>query len=382
MTAETAHHKDEILDRLAKNANVAQFVSFDPALQQRHAWVHGHAPNVRFGSAEDAAGAMLAAAPEQSVNIRSFEPYDPKSREFVYGVKNADEVVAHLRRLSAQGLYTIVNETVDVNDGGVSGVAYGNVLEFAPGDTPRCVEKPGTAALPRDLAYQAFETVYGFHPTLPKRPELRVEFSIHPIRRGVRHDHTIVWEEEELAGGPEQAHVAWPNLWSRMLGDKAYGLLVAHLLGFAVPFTQVFPRRTAPFSFGRDTGISEPWIRTAPTEQMPGKFTTQRGWTDPFALMQREDPGGTAIASILAQRGVDARYSGALISQPDGGVLVEGVSGFGDPFMVGERAPEALPDAVTADVRAVYDRAHAVLGPVRFEWVHDGTQVWVVQLHK
>ncbi len=377
-----AHHKDEILDRLAAHANVAQFVSFDPSLAQRYAWLHGHAPNTVFASVEQAVQAMLAAAPEGSVNIRSFEPHNPKSREFIYGIKQADEAVAHLRRLSAEGLYTIVNETVDVNDGGVSGVAHGNVLEFAPGDTPRAVEKPGIAALPRETAYRAFETVYGFRPTLPDRPDLRVEWSIHPLRRGVRHDHTIVWEEEELPGGPEQAHVAWPNRWSRLLGDKAYGLLVAHLVGLPVPLAQVFPRGAAPFSFGRDTGIAEPWIRTCPTEQMPGKFTTHRGWMDPYALMQREDPEGTAIASILAQRGVDARYSGALISQPDGEVLVEGVSGFGDHFMVGERAPERLPEQVSADVLALYHQAHAVLGPVRFEWVHDGRQAWVVQMHR
>lgn len=377
-----AHHKDEILDRLARHANVAQFVSFDPSLEQRHAHVHGHEPNARFATVEDAVHAMLQAAPESSVNIRSFEPHNPKSREFIYGVTQADQVVSHLRRLAAEGLYTIVNETVDVNDGGVSGVAHGNVLEFAPGDTPRAVEKPGTAALPREMAFRAFEIVYGFRPTLPDRPDLRVEWSIHPLRRGVRHDHTIIWEEEDLPGGPEQAHVGWPNRWSRLLGDKAYGLLVAHLVGLPVPLAQVFPRGTAPFSFGRDTGLAEPWIRTCPVEQVPGRFTTRRGWMDPYGLMQREDPEGTAIASILAQRGVDAHFSGALISQPDGGVLVEGVSGFGDPFMVGERAPEPLPPRIEADVRALYGQAHAVLGPVRFEWVHDGRQVWVVQLHR
>lgn len=378
----TGHHKDEILDRLATHANVAQYVSFDPELRQRFAHVHGHEPNARFGSVEDAVAAMLAAAPEASVNIRSFEPFNPKSREFVYGIQRTDDVVSHLRRLSAGGLYTIVNETVDVNDGGVSGVAHGNVLEFAPGDTPRAVEKPGTAALPRGTAYRAFEIVYGFRPTLPHRPELRVEWSIHPLRRGVRHEHTIVWEEEELAGGPEQAHVAWPNRWSRLLGDKAYGLLMAHLAGLPVPRAQVFPRGTAPFAFGEETGLAEPWIRTCPVEQVPGRFTTRRGWMDPYGLMQREDPEGTAIASILAQRGVDAKFSGALLSQPDGEVLVEGVSGFGDPFMVGERAPETLPPHIVTDVRGMYDRAHAALGPVRAEWVHDGRRAWIVQMHR
>ncbi len=376
-----AHHKDEILDRLARDSNIAQFVSFGPDLGQRHAWVHGHEPNAPFPSVDAAVHALLAASPERSVNVRSFEPLDPKSREFLYGLKTVDAVVANLRRLSAEGLYTIVNETVDVNDGGVSGVAHGAVLEFAPGDTPRAVEKPGTAALPRDLAYRAFETVYGFRPAMPHAPELRVEFSLHPLRRGYRHDHTIVWEQESLPGGPGEAHVAWPNLFSRMLGDKAYGLLVAWLVGLRVPHTTVFPRRVAPFAFGDATGIAEPWLRTAPVEQVPGKFTTCRGWTDPYRLMQAEDPDGTAIASVLAQRGVDARWSGALLAQPDGGVLVEGTSGFGDAFMVGERVPEPLPDDVRAAVLRAYADAAAVLGPVRFEWVHDGREAWIVQLH-
>jgi hypothetical protein len=376
------HHKDEVLDRLARHANVAQFTSFDPALEQRFAWLHGHEANRRFASPEEAVAALLATSPEGSVNVRSFEPHDPKSREFIYGLRTVDEVAANLRRLARGGLYTIVNETVDVNDGGVSGVAHGSVVEFAPGDTPRAVEKPGTAALERGTAMRAFETVYGFRPALPEDPELRVEFSLHPLRRGYRHDHTIVWEEEALPGGPAEAHTAWPNLFSRMLGDKAFGLLVAWLTGLRVPRTQVFPRRLAAFVFGDETGIAEPWLRTCPVEQMPGKFTTVRGWTDPYALMQHEDPDGTAIASVLAQRGVDARWSGALLSQPDGGVQVEGVRGFGDPFMLGERPPEPLPAGVEDDVRAVYARASSALGPVRFEWVHDGREVWIVQLHK
>ncbi len=380
--ADSGHYKDAILDALATRANVAQFVSFDPGLRQRHAWIRGHEPNTSLGTAEGAVGAMLASAPEGSVNIRSFEPHDPKSREFIYGRRSADEVLADLRRLAAEGLYTIVNETVNVDDGGVSGVSFGNVVEFAPADTPRAVEKPGTAALTRDLAGRVFRTVYGFAPALPERPELRVEFSIHPLRRGYRHDHTIVWEMEELAEPPTEAHVGWPNLFSRMLGDKAYGLLVADALGLRVPNTQAFPRRLAPFAFGSDTGLAEAWIRTCPTVQQPGRFTTRRGWLDPYRLMQEEDPEGTAIASILAQQGVDANHSGALISQPDGEPLVEGVSGFGDPFMVGEAPPEELPARVVADVLGVYRRASAMLGPVRFEWVHDGREVWVVQLHR
>src|SRR5262249_21798426 len=46
----------------------------------------------------------------------------------------------------------------------------------------------------------------------------------------------------------------------------------------------------------------------------PGRFTTVRGWTDPFALVEAEDPR-SEIASVLVQDSVDARYSGAAITQ-------------------------------------------------------------------
>ena len=284
------HHKDAILDRLARHANVAQFVSFAPGGSQRYAWIHGHEPNVRFGSPEAAVEGLLAAAPESSVNVRSFEPHDPKSREFILRTQKRRRRCVERPPLGRAGSFTIVNETVDVNDGGVSGVAHGDVLEFAPGDTPRAVEKQGTAALPRSLAYRAFETIYGFRPSLSENLEVRVEFSIHPLRRGYQHGHTIVWEEEHLPAAPREAYVGWPNLFSRMLGDKAYGLLVGWLVGLRVPSTVVIARRLAPFSFGDATGTSERWLRTAPTEQMPGKFTTTRGWVDPYRLMQDRGP--------------------------------------------------------------------------------------------
>jgi hypothetical protein len=377
----TGHFKDAILDSLAGSWNVAQFVSFGPDLRQRYARIHGHAPNRRFKGTEEAVQAILTASLEASVNVRSFQPENPKSREFVYGLREADEVVNHVRRLASHGLYTIVNETVDIKDGGVSGVAFGNVVEFAPDDTPRSVEKPGTAALPRASARKLFRIVYGFEAALPSNPEQRVEFSIHPLRRGFHNDHTIVWEVERAGAPPKRPLPKWPNLFSRFIGDKAYGLLMAHLAGLSVPRTTVIPRRIAPFTFGLDTGSAEPWIRTCPTEQMPGKFTTHRGWLDPYRLMQEEDPNGTAIASILHQAGVAARHSGALVTGPRGEVTVEGVSKFGDEFMIGRRGPERLPLGVRRDVRRTFDVARKRLGPVRFEWVHDGKRVWIVQLH-
>jgi len=66
--------KDELLSRLAAEANVAQFLSFGPGpdLPPRHAWVRGHRPGHRFPGPAAAVDALLAAAPAGSVNVRSF----------------------------------------------------------------------------------------------------------------------------------------------------------------------------------------------------------------------------------------------------------------------------------------------------------------------
>lgn len=380
--AEVGHFKDAILDDLAERANVAQFVSFGPGQEPllRFARVHGWSPE-GASSVEDAVENLLFSSVERSVNVRSFEPGQPKSHDFLYGLTDPEAVASSVRRLAGRGLYTIINETVDVNDGGVSGVAFAGVLEFAPGDTPRCVEKPGTAAFPLEVGRRLLETVYHVRPALDFESEVRVEFSIHPLKRGFRHEHTIIWETERIEPLKLPVTITWPNRFSRFLGDKAFGLLVADAVGLAVPATAVVARRVAPFTFGRPTGSGEFWIRTCPVEQAPGRFTTRRGWLDPFELLAEEDPAGVVITSVLSQEGVEAAFSGAAVAGESGAVVVEGVAGFGEAFMQGNVPPQPLPAPVVEAVRATYDAAAEWLGPVRFEWVHDGTSVWIVQLH-
>lgn len=379
---ERLHFKDAVLDRLSERANVAQFVSFGPDLAQRYSRVNGFAANHDFDTLETAVASLLSASADGSVNVRSFTPENPKSREFIYGLREVEGAVAEVRRLAQSGLYTIINETVNVADGGVSGVAVGDVIEFAPGDTPRCVEKPGTASLPRAEGLRMLETVYHFAPSLDYATGERIEFSVHPIRRGFRREHTIIWELEEVGDTGIGADPVWPNIFSRFVGDKAFGLLVADALGAPVPATTVFARAIAPFSFGRPTGTGEFWIRTCPVEQDPGRYTTRRGWLDPFRLMADEDPGGDRIASVLAQEGVEASHSGSLVTDGEGKVTVEGVAGFGDAFMVGQAGREELPREVRASVLALFERLGERLGPVRMEWVYDGRETWVVQLHR
>lgn len=376
--------KDESLNALAETGNVAQFVSYEPnqsaAPRQTFARVRGHPANHDLGTIDNAVRTLLHASAGQMVNVRSYAPYDPRSREFVYGISDPDEASAHIRRLSDDGLHTIVNETIDVRDGGVSGVLQGDVIEFAPDDTPRCVEKPGVATFAAPIGLRLLELVYGFAPDLA-RLHGRVEFSIHPRPTGWKRTNTLLWEWEEGDFHQPAPVLAWPNRFSQHIGDKAYGLLMAYLADLPVPQTLVIPRRIAPFSFGTSTGSSEVWMRTCPREQEPGRFTTTRGWTDPFSLLAQEDQDGSSISSILSQAGVSAKFSGASLTDQDGLSVIEGVAGAGDEFMLGNKAPEQLPARIAADVVAVTDSARMIFGPIRTEWAHDGDMVWLLQLH-
>lgn len=378
------HRKDASLDQLAQRGNVAQFVAYAPTddgLKQTFCRVAGYEPNVRFDTTAEAIATLLKTSSDGSVNVRSYEPESPRSREFVYGLRNVEDALATIDRLAAEGLHLIVNETVDVSDGGVSGVAHGDVLEFAPDDTPRCVEKPGVASLPRDMGAALLQTVYGFAPDLPDT-DARVEFSIHPRPTGWRRTRTLLWELEEGSEPPTASTPSWPNRFSHHVGDKLYGLILAHLAGAYVPRTDAICRRVAPFSFGRDTRSHARWLRTCPREQEPGLFTTVKGWIDPFRLLLEEDPTGTRIASVLSQAAVDAWFAGASIVDGEGRTVVEGVSGEGDRFMLGEARRQALPAEVIEEVTAAAAMFEEHFGPVRTEWVHDGERVWIVQMHR
>jgi hypothetical protein len=377
-------HKDEILDRLSKRWNVAQFAAFRPQAsgpRQSFSRIAAHDPNEMFLGIREAIDALLACSGDHKVNIRSYLPDQPRSQEFIYGLSSSEDAAAAVERLSSEGLHTIVNETIDVSDGGVSGVLQGHTLEFAPDDTPRCVEKPGVTSMPFQQGMQLLRTVYGFEPELEARKGDRVEFSIHPRVRGWRQRHTLIWEHETDVPDVPPAGWRWPNHFSRMLGDKAYGLLVADLMNYPVPRTLVIGRRIAPFRFGRTTTSSEVWTRTCPFEPHPGLYTTVKGWTDPFALLQAEDPAGKVIASVLCQDAIKAGHSGAAIMGPAGEIMIEGRHGEGDRLMLGLDRPEPLPENVLEDVRALCRTISGKLGPIRFEWVHDGTVTWVVQLH-
>lgn len=373
--------KDDVLFDLARVYNVAQFVSFEkgePAV--RHHVVRGL---TEFrGGLEDALAVLFEASHSGSINVRSFTAERPAGNPFHPGMTTVSEAAALIRKLAREGFYTIANETLDTHDGGVSGVVAGGIIEFAPCATPRAVEKPGIARLPIEIGFGILERIYGFPINFGDLISKRLEFSVHPIRCGVRHEHTTVWEESEYFAGHLTSDINWPNNFSRFIGDKAYGLLVADALGYPVPRTTVVARSVAPFSFGRPTGTGESWLRTAPNQPVAGKYTTEFGWIDPFDLLEREDKQ-RAIASVLAQEGVDAEFSGATKPTEDPEVdLVQGVKGRGDDYMLGSQPPMTLPKRISEDVQKVTSDLRKQLGNIRIEWAHDGSQVWILQMHR
>ena len=182
---------------------------------------------------------------------------------------------------------------------------------------------------------------------------------------------------------PQAPEVAWPNRMSAAMGDKAYGLLIASVIGLPVPYTTVVSRMIPLFSFGDKIHSEEPdWVRTVPKDQTPGKFQTIRGWKDPFQIMQEDDPDNSKIAAIIIQHGIKARYSGSAITDNDNKLIFEGCRGYGDKFMTGDRGPEDLPNQVQGEVTFLYERVLEKIGPARFEWVYDGRLAWIVQLHR
>lgn len=375
--------KDVRLNWFAEQrCNIAQFVSYGPDGRQRYCRIHKKAPNESIAMIREAIVAIFATQQSPSINIRTFLPDKPDGNPFVYGITDREVAEAKARELNSQGLYLIVHETIDVRDGGFSGVVFGDTMEVSPFDTPRCVDKAGTMALPRTIGMRLIKTVYRHDLSLPFTKNERVEFSIHPSRLGYLRQHQIIWQADTYKEGiPRAPQIRWPHNYSRAMGDKAFGLLMAHLLGFRVPYTVVIGRDIPYFTFGTSTGTQEIWQRTCPMEQVPGKFPTRFGWSDPFKFMQDSDPASQHLASLLIHDSVDAHYAGAAAMGSDEKLIIEGKAGYGDVFMVGASGKEMLPAPVRFAVRAVYKELASVLNDVRFEWVYDGLSVWIVQLH-
>ena len=371
------------------DCNIARYVSIAPDMSIRY--VNIDADYVYKGNLKNCILDLIESSNSKSVNIRSFSLESMKGHSLVYGKQDyeIDEILNVIQKNCNENKYSIINETIDVNDGGVSGVILGNIIEFAPNDTPKCVEKPDICFLEKNMGMHLLKTVYGFEPDCDFSESYRVEFSLHPHREGLRKSHTIIWEYEKFKEYEYDIKIKWPNKFSRFIGDKPFGLIIADYLGFNVPYTTVISRNVPPFSFGQETGLKEKWIRTAPIVKEPGKYYTGDKWTDPFVLMQKEELKGDNqinIASILSQSAVEAVYSGgAIIGENQASDVIEGVAGKGDNFMVGTEYLDILPDNLLIKLKVLLNeirKYHYLLGDVSIEWVFDGTKIWLVQLNQ
>lgn len=385
--------KDEKLKCIVENnwGNIAQFVSFSPEniIKPQYSYIKNENDKL---DAKESIIKLINSAHSQKVNIRSFSLQQMKgnSLHFNKGIDDIEQILSIIKDNARDGKYSIVNENIDINDGGVSGVIFNDTIEFSPNDTPKCVDKPGTCRLPKDLGFELFQIIYGFKPEISFSSKYRVEFSIHPSRQGIYDEHTVIWEYEKYKKQESKSvAISWPNNFSRFLGDKVYGLLIAYLLGFKVPFSTVMSRNVAPFSFGYNTGLNEKWIRTCPVEKEPGKYYTSDKWIDPFQLINSEEKRGDKdinIASIISQSAVNSTYSGAsIVGKAENEDIIEGVSGKGDSFMVGVKSSMIIPEMIYKKLKRINNKFRSfydLIGEVSIEWAFDGTDVWIIQLNQ
>lgn len=369
--------------------NVARFISVAPNMGIRH--INVEIDYKYPGDLKECILDLIGSSSLKSINIRSFSMDIMKGNSLVYGKKADDihEIIDIIHENCKANKYSIINETIDVNDGGVSGVSFGNIIEFAPNDTPKCVEKPNVCFLEKNMGFHMLKTVYGFSPNLKFEDKYRVEFSLHPQREGILKEHTIIWEYEEFEQNEYDIKIKWPNKFSQFIGDKTFGLILADYLGFNVPYTTVIPRNVAPFSFGKETGLKEKWIRTSPVVKDPGKYYTGDKWMDPFILMQKEELKGDKeinISAILSQNAVEAIYSGgAIVAKNKEDDVIEGIAGKGDDFMLGAHKKSILPASLLDNLKGLLDnirKYHSMLGEVSIEWVFDGVKIWILQLNQ
>ena len=439
--------KDEVLMmRALEGMNIAQFVSFNPitdqctALTSRFSAIAGKLSSDPMDPKE-VVRRVLDNSGDGTVNIRSFTKERHQGNPFIVGLSDVDDILAQVEDLARRGYTTIICETIDVNDGGLNCVyAHGHV-ECLTGATPRGVENcDETVAVFNYKDFIKFvHTVYG--PSyLPDRiaaflgaVDKRVEFSLHPKRRGVRHSHLIIWEESDEPTDTAKDNLLqnrthqWPNSISQLVGDKVFGLLEAEsalcssppfakntenfTLRICVPKTTVFPKHPdAPiFQFGTPTGSGKVWTRTCPKVQLPGKHPTWDYWVDPMSVLYTDKFLENELASCIIQEGVDAEISGAAMVLKTGELKIEGTAGYGDRFMEGQDSPsfeylfstpndynepdkigcvfgsEVMKRKILRDLCAAWGIFRTYFkgdkNGIRFEWAHDGHCLWILQLH-
>ena len=297
--------KDKVLADIVKkrSGNIARFVSFAPDGKVGQSFIAQGHPSKPKNEAEAAEQLMLAGA--TSVNIRSFFKDKPDGNPFEIGLSDPRKVREIAAGFREQGMHVIINENLSLGNGSISGVlSPGNLAEFSANDSPRCVEKPGTCSMSKEMLRKFIETVYGRPFEVPFPRHYRVEFSQYPSPVGYLNDYTIIWQAEKTKNRKYQqsAIPVWPNKVSQRLGDKAFGLVMAHIAGERVPYVTINSRYFPLIKFGRHTNSPFPLIiRTAPVVPLPGKWITTPEPFDEFAYIPEIDPEHKNLGSMIYQ---------------------------------------------------------------------------------
>lgn len=387
-------YKDKELVRLANAGyNIAQFFSVAPAGFVQEIKIRGSESIKdcdRDEYVRDLIALLFKKSGEQRINVRSWHPSSPSGHPFVYGLTTVEEVFETIEKRMGEGLHCLVHETFDVHDGGLPGIIIaGDTVEIIPEGTPRDIETEDAFSMPYYFGLEFIRIVTGVNLGINYNHARRLECSIHPKTRGFLNKRTVFWEiSSQTTAYPEVSKLEWPNSYSKYIGDKAFGLLVADALGLLVPYTEIYFRKKNPevICFGNKTITNTVWTRTCPAVSTPGKFSTIKSTkvpydvVDPVELMLKDDPKGEFIPTCLIQDGVPAVFSGAAITKHRGGFEMEGVKGEGDAFMMGKKTGDPLPKQVQDNVYQLWSILNKWIKNPSFEWVYDGKAVWVVQL--
>lgn len=394
------NRKDYKLKRMMEDGfNIAQVISVDKDTPtEPHVKILKKELDIEGASLRELVQLLIEDTPSHMVNVRTFTDRVNEKTTFRYGMKDVDEVLSAVKDNASKGWNSLINECIDKDDTGVSGIIVDSVTEFSPYATPRDIEKENSRflTLPTVNAMKILTEVYGnlsdmtsldkikFYSSITKlqcaSKTQRIEFSIHPNEVGCFGSRVIIWEASELDDTDMlliQHRITRPNAFSEMVGDKAFGLLLADSIGAYTPDTEFHIK-----AFG-DRYVKTPaidledvdvWTRTAPTEKQAGRFETEkRRYTEEEIkeLLKQDE-----IASVLVQEAIDVEYSGsAVLYSNSGEVSVEGVKGEGDKFMMGVEDDIELPIEVTDTVKeflwSVDEEYGELLGDVKIEWGFD-----------
>ena len=381
-------YKDEGIFNLSNNFNVARFVSFENKLPLKIRYCVLD-DNYQTNNPKEAIDFLLNKC--SKVNVRSFDPEKPEGNPFIQNLKSTNDVLNCIEKLIKQkNLYIIVNESIDEHDGGISGVYFNNVIEFSPDATPRCVDSNNikTTLLPYNLSKKIIDSIYGVTPDFSNFKDTRIEFSIHPNKCGFKNSNTIIWQIEEKKNTNNiKINISWPTNFSKMIGDKTFGLLIADSINLNVPETTVFNNRLNPFSFGNKTSLNGVRTRTCPEIKEPGYYPSYKSFVDPINLLKtlnKNKPQNiTEVKSVIIQNSIDSLYSGRAICKDLLDIDIDGVFGDGDDFMLGKDKSCEIPENIKNEIYNIFKKIYQYVGKSSIEWVFDkNNKLWIVQLNK